>query len=863
MTYLRKVTMVIIVLLLVALFATTKLGAWITLAALLITLIFVVRPRVESSSMIYYLLSIAVGISAVTYMVWRVTSISVNGWWISVPLFIAEAFGALHLLGFYHTLWPRKEAPLTQTDNPTYYPIYVFVPTVNEGVEIVRPTIRGIQKALAAYKNRYPHARAHIVICNDGYVANVPEWHEMEDLAEEMGVTCVTRTEPGGMKAGNIEHARQLLGVHGNSLLAIFDCDQIPDRDFFLKMVTPFADPSIGWVQTGQYYRNLDAPISRWANEQNRIFYNLISPGKSTLNAAIICGTNFVVRAAAFDEIDGLPQDNVTEDIAASIRLHANWRSLFIHEHLVTGLGPMDFRGYFSQQRRWATGNIGVGLNNWRYLLMPSRNGLTIAQRAQYLMTTTHYLNGLRDLIYIAAPLAYLLLGVSSIDFTSMEAFLWQGVPFWVMSHAAFFYVIRGKADMRGTFLNLASFPIYIGGLLTVMTGKRIGFVVTPKNSSGSDSFRYIRVHMIFLAVCVLGLAVGGYNMLHSRSLPILVSLFWTAYQTFNLLTIVWLAFITTVYESRWASLPNLRDMMPMPRTTAWVASVASVSSVAVLIGAFVLPVSNINQFGLLPEAGAPVTIQPKQPLIGTTWEAYQTTTASRTANSPQDYTVLTRTFSIGDDFDTGWANEVNKQGAIPWITLLFDGKDGRLLDNSLVGIANGVRDNDLRRWASQLRAYNKPVYLIILPHADMPHGAPSAVTGNAKLIDIAPAWLHIQAIFNSRNANQVRWVWAPANVMAATTFAPPTSTVDVILARVEHGTVASDNEIALALMVNEVAAAYPDTPVAVEVFGDANTNTPPQFEITPATKSLEAVLMHTTQQSSNTLSPQAIETTW
>ena len=116
--------------------------------------------------------------------------------------------------------------------------------------------------------------------------------------------------------------------------------------------------------------------MSRWADDQQSLFYNLLCPGKAALNAAFICGTNVVIRAAALDEIGGLPQDSVTEDFAASIALHPRWRSVYLTDVLATGLGPLDIPSYLKQQGRWALGTLGVFRTHWREICAPEETWL-------------------------------------------------------------------------------------------------------------------------------------------------------------------------------------------------------------------------------------------------------------------------------------------------------------------------------------------------------------------------------------------------------------------------------------------------------------------------------------------------------
>ena len=90
----------------------------------------------------------------------------------------------------------------------------------------------------------------------------------------------------------------------------------------------------------------------------------------------------------------------MTEDFAASIDLHTRWRSIYVPDVLATGLGPMDLSAYLKQQRRWSTGTMGVLRTHWRDIFLPKKNGLRIGQRLQYFLACTHYLCGLRDLLY-------------------------------------------------------------------------------------------------------------------------------------------------------------------------------------------------------------------------------------------------------------------------------------------------------------------------------------------------------------------------------------------------------------------------------------------------------------------------------
>ena len=477
--------------------------------ALMLLVWAVVRGRIGAKDAGTAALAAGVGVSALQYVFFRVQIIHWAAWGIALPLVLTEAHGLLHTLGLQYTLWPRPPLPLSTGHAPVQRPVFLFIPTVNEGTGVLEPTIQGALAARACFQSVFPEAIVTVVLCNDGFVAGYPKWRDAEQLAERYEVTCITRPQGGGAKAGNIEFARQAVGATGEALLALFDADQIAEEEFLLRTIPPFADPAVGWVQTGQYYRNLENAIARWANDQQALFYRVLCPGKGALNSAFICGTNVVIRAAALDEIGGLPQDCVTEDFAASLLLHPRWRSVFLSDVLATGLGPMDLRSYFAQQGRWAVGTLSTLRRRWRLLVLPGPGGLSTAQRVQYGLACTHYLSGLRDFVYLLVPFMFLLLGISAITGTSLTAFLGHFLPYYLLSQIAFWRAAQGKTTLRGIALSFGSFPVLLASLLLVVLNQRIQFAVTPKKRIRSKSGAPLLVQSLAAAGCLTGLILA------------------------------------------------------------------------------------------------------------------------------------------------------------------------------------------------------------------------------------------------------------------------------------------------------------------------------------------------------------------
>ena len=483
--------------------------------------------------------------AAVYYAVWRVGATNTQAWAVAVPLLGAELFGILHLLGFQYTVWPRPEPVLSPSINPAQCPVFVFIPTVNEGIGVLEPTVQGALAARLRFREQFPDAApVRIIVCNDGRVARAACWLDVEQLAERLGVECETRQVSGGAKAGNIEHARQkLVPDNEDALLVIFDADMVAHPDFLVKTVPPFADPSVGWVQTGQYYGNLQNPVARWAEDQQSLFFGTLAAGKARLNALFICGTNVVIRNRALSEIGGLPQSSVTEDFAASVLLHARWRCVYQPERLAVGLGPVDMAGYLAQQRRWAAGTLGVLKQNAGLLLLPGPAGqsLTGPQRVQYLLSCTHYLFGVSNLVFLLAPLLYLATGVSALHTVTLSALLSHFLPFYALSQLAFWHAAGGRAHVRGSVIGFASTPVLIGALLSVIKGERLRFVATPKARKRlSRPSRTLLPHGVTALVCA-----GAVAYALTRPGPLAgVCAFWLGYALVVLCGVLGLGFL-------------------------------------------------------------------------------------------------------------------------------------------------------------------------------------------------------------------------------------------------------------------------------------------------------------------------------
>jgi cellulose synthase (UDP-forming) len=775
------------------------------------------------------MLAVTLGVATVDYIGWRIAVTNWQGWWIAVPLLCAEALGAAHILGFQFTVWPWPTPAIEPSEDPARLPIFMLVPTFNEGVATLRPTLEGCIAARRKYLEQHRDGQVTIVVCNDGRAGNYPRWAEIDMLAEELGVRCVTRVNGGGAKAGNIENARQTCHITGDALLVIFDADQVPKPDFLVKTVPPFADTKVGWVQTGQYYANLKNPVSRWTDDQQSMFYNLLCPGKAALDAAFICGTNVVIRAAALDEIGGLPQNSVTEDFAASIALHPRWRSIYLTEVLATGLGPLDIPSYLKQQGRWALGTLGVLRSNWRDILLPRKNGLRLGQRLQYFLACTHYLCGLRDLIYVVSPVLFIFTGTPAVRTATLGSYLLHFAPYAALGITGMWYSARGVTGLRGIIIGFGSTPALIGSLVAVILGRKKSFAVTSKERQGQRSLGYLRIYIFFVLLCIAALAWAT-QVTGRQQTSLFISLLWVVYSLLLLGSFLWLARadIRAHAAEQQSGVTDITAKQPYPakllnapknglRPVVNLGFAALIAS-PVLLGA---PLSSLPIFARPAPPFAITRSQVDARYVGASLplQSLRSQPPILERDLGVRFSIIGRTQDITDRFDTAWADQLVAQGARPWITLQF-GNFGAghkpPLTANLVAIYNGVDDQAIRRWAAEIRDFAKPVYLTVLLQVDKNWAVSSAVANGGIPEDVPKAWEHIQSVFRAVGANNVAWVWAPADPQHDQPYAPPPSTINVVLQDFINypGTHWGNPQQVLSSLVQR----YPGKPIIVEV---------------------------------------------
>jgi cellulose synthase (UDP-forming) len=480
---------------------------------LLMVLLGIWLDRSSSSYVITLTLMLASMFSTFRYGYWRIHTV-VNFFmdpavhWTALDAFFilllvgAEAYAFVILfLGYLQTMWPLRRTPVPLPDDPATWPeVDLLIPTYNEPLNVVRYT------ALAAMNIDWPSDKLNVYILDDG------KREEFRRFAEEAGIGYMTRDDNKHAKAGNINRALKRLHA---PFVAIFDSDHVPTRSFLQVTMGWFLrDEKLAMLQTPHHFYSPD-PFERNLGQfrtipnEGELFYGIVQDGNDFWNATFFCGSCAVLRREPLDAIGGIAVETVTEDAHTSLRMQMNgWNTAYINIPQAAGLATERLSGHVKQRIRWARGMIQI---------MRTDNplvgyGLAPAQRLCYFNAMMHFMYGLPRLIFLSAPLIYLILG-----HTNVPGY-WAAILAYAFPHLVLAAITNSRiqGQHRHSFWNeiyetvLAPY-IFLPTMLALFNPKLGKFDVTAKGGVVNRSFFDTRIAQPFLLL--LGLNFFGLLM--------------------------------------------------------------------------------------------------------------------------------------------------------------------------------------------------------------------------------------------------------------------------------------------------------------------------------------------------------------
>ncbi len=541
--------------------------AQIVMSIMFVAVGILVTRLIPEYRMISVILSIAISLR---YIVWRGTdtinfSDGAPSLILSVMLYLAECYTTYILLaGYFQNSVFLDRRPVPLPDDKSRLPtVDVYIPTYNEGVDIVRRTLVG------AMAMDYPHKR--VFLLDDG------RREEMKALAAECGAQYLIRDNNKGAKAGNLNAA---LRVTSGELVAIFDADHVPTRSFLDLTVGFFLEnENLALVQTPHHFYNPD-PFERnlyaggMTPPEQSMFYHLVQVSNDFWNSTFFCGSCAVLRRKALEEVDGVAQDTVTEDAHTALRMqNRGWDTAYLNLPQAAGLATERFSAYVSQRIRWARGMAQI----LRIDLPLLNSGLRWYQRINYTIAASHFFFGLPRLVFILAPVTYLAFGLNPLD-EDVRKVLVYAIPHLILGS---WNSSAANGNQRHSFwpevYETAIAPYTAWVTLVALVAPRTGaFNVTPKGSRIDQTtfdWQVVWPSLVMAFYCIVGMA---FFPLRVRAAPddfftLLVALGW------NVFNVVILGAAIAVAIER----PQRRTFIRIARDYPMVVEPAALSPVA------------------------------------------------------------------------------------------------------------------------------------------------------------------------------------------------------------------------------------------------------------------------------------------
>jgi len=444
--------------------------------------------------------------SLLAYLWWRVSFTMPSGGWNEVAAWTLVAFEALPLLGLVvrvTTLWNiDSHAPPPVTELAPGRRVAVLIPTYNEPVEVIAPTIAAAC-ALAPEHETW--------VLDDGD----RDW--VAEMCRAYGARYVSRPVHDHANAGNLNHALELMaleaerdGVPDFDVLAMLDCDHVPLPTFLTATLGWFDDPEVALVQGPQTFYNAGAFDDDGVSGEQGIFFHVLMAARNHDGAGPFwCGSTSLIRTSALREIGGIATDTIVEDMHTTLGLIRNgWKTAYHHQTLAVGLAPATPEQYLLQRRRWGLGSMQV-LAKER--LWAAKRWMSWRNYYEYLSGTLWWLEGVATVAVFLIPAVILLSGAQT-STAGPGAFAAVFVTLLVARMWGVKRLFRDHLQLRTAFaLRIFRIPVGISCLWWLVTRGTLEFDVTPKGAA--DERMRGRAPHVILALLAAVLAVLVYAL--------------------------------------------------------------------------------------------------------------------------------------------------------------------------------------------------------------------------------------------------------------------------------------------------------------------------------------------------------------
>jgi cellulose synthase/poly-beta-1,6-N-acetylglucosamine synthase-like glycosyltransferase len=267
-----------------------------------------------------------------------------------------------HLIYHYLVSAPKNKKVIPLTGGQPF--VTIQLPLYNELYVAER-----LLDAVAAID--YPSNKLEIQVLDDSTDETTDVIaRKIRQLQESsINIQQIKRTNREGFKAGALKHG---LALAKGELIAIFDADFLPTKDFLQKTIPYFSDDRVGMVQSKWGHINKEASV--FTHLQAIALDGHFSIEQTGRNAAgyfiNFNGTGGIWRKDCIIDSGNWQADTLTEDLDLSYRAQLKgWKFIYLEDLTAPAELPPVMSAFKSQQFRWAKGGAETARKNLKALL--------------------------------------------------------------------------------------------------------------------------------------------------------------------------------------------------------------------------------------------------------------------------------------------------------------------------------------------------------------------------------------------------------------------------------------------------------------------------------------------------------------
>lgn len=385
----------------------------------------------------------------------------------------------------------------------------IWITTCNEAFAVVSRTLA------AAKAVDYPVEKVRIFVLDDGRRG----W--LKKYCAKLGVNYLARPTSRGNKAGNHNDALAITrSMNPAPFILVLDADFCIHRNIIYRLIGFFEDQKVGIVGTPQYFNNGEAFVANlrancMAVDDQRTFFDVIQPGKDRFDSAFFCGTSSMIRRSALEEIGGVPEETLAEDLYLSYKMYAaGYITRFHAEILSSGVAAETFSSYLGQRMRWCRGCL-QGL--WKPYGPFGFTRITMMQRLNLLSTMAYWVSQFFYPLFLLGPVLYWIFGIATLKTTGISEMCTHALPLMIVRCAYEIIFSGGRIVPWITNIGQVATSFHVSRCVIetlLFPNKKISWFVTSKEPSGNKkvfNLKLISGMLVLHAVSIFGLFVNQF----------------------------------------------------------------------------------------------------------------------------------------------------------------------------------------------------------------------------------------------------------------------------------------------------------------------------------------------------------------